>query len=677
MADLPAQAPEHPRKRSSLDEDLPDPKRRKEDCALRTYDNSSAQHNSRAHFGDSHHRYEYHNSTIYHISDGMQPAVSGGPSAHAKRRQVLESLDFDQMDDRYLTINAAHAKTCQWLFERQEYQDWLDGEKRAEHSGFLWIKGKPGAGKSTLMKSAYQHAQKSMKDSTLVSFFFNARGNALEKSTEGMYRSLLHQAMVKIPRLQSLLDTQRQRDTWPVELLSSLFREAVMSLDQDHLTCYIDALDEGDEDEIRSMIQVVQDLTDPEVTSCRDFRICFSSRHYPQISLHTYQELILDDQEGHDDDIASYVQNQLRGLRISPDLKSEMGSDITQRASGIFLWVVLVLRILTKDCDRGHAHKIKDRLRQIPDGLENLFKDIIQRGKQEDTYLVPTLQWIMFAERPLTCVELYNAILYTPTDEPDRLGNLKIEKLDPGVATSFLLDSSKGLAQFTKGKKPTVQFIHESVRDYLHTTGFGALSADLSDNLPGVSHDSLTQCCLQFISEEICRHLAVKDSLPKAKSKEAEELRAQAHQSFPFLDYAVSNVLRHAERASEHGAPQIEFVQAFPLSTWRVLNNMLQKHTIRRYTASVTKTYVFAQINAPHLLKILIDQEDTDFSRGQERLPTALDAAIHHKYFESATLLVEHGAGESCSDDTFNKMLKLRNLKLLRALLRHALLGSR
>lgn len=41
------------------------------------------------------------------------------------------------------------------------------------------------------MKFAYTHAMNIMKDTIIISFFFNVRGKHLEKSILGMYYSLL------------------------------------------------------------------------------------------------------------------------------------------------------------------------------------------------------------------------------------------------------------------------------------------------------------------------------------------------------------------------------------------------------------------------------------------------------------------------------------------------------
>lgn len=39
--------------------------------------------------------------------------------------------------------------TCEWIKERQEFQEWLDDEEDKE---MLWIRGPPGSGKSYLAK---------------------------------------------------------------------------------------------------------------------------------------------------------------------------------------------------------------------------------------------------------------------------------------------------------------------------------------------------------------------------------------------------------------------------------------------------------------------------------------------------------------------------------------------
>jgi len=97
---------------------------------------------------------------------------------------------------------------------------------------------------------AYANAKQTMLNETIISFFFNARGEHLERSSLGLYRSLLLQILEELPDLQSLLNSLRQNaaSNLSVELIKNLFRHAVKNLGKRRLTCFIDALDECEED---------------------------------------------------------------------------------------------------------------------------------------------------------------------------------------------------------------------------------------------------------------------------------------------------------------------------------------------------------------------------------------------------------------------------------------------
>ena len=100
------------------------------------------------------------------------------------RSRVMERLSLNQMDSRRTTIKRAYQETCIWFFKQHEYRDWLDVGKTVEYHGFLWIKGKPGTGKSTIMEYALIYINwVSLNQLFKLSFFFNARGETLEKST--------------------------------------------------------------------------------------------------------------------------------------------------------------------------------------------------------------------------------------------------------------------------------------------------------------------------------------------------------------------------------------------------------------------------------------------------------------------------------------------------------------
>jgi hypothetical protein len=103
------------------------------------------------------------------------------------------------MDLRQHGIAAECKGTCAWLLEHPKYRTWLK-----QFPGLLWIKGKPGAGKSTIMKYALrEEMKKQVREYTVASFFFHGRGVSIQQTALGLFRSLLHQILTQIPSLLS------------------------------------------------------------------------------------------------------------------------------------------------------------------------------------------------------------------------------------------------------------------------------------------------------------------------------------------------------------------------------------------------------------------------------------------------------------------------------------------
>ncbi|EAQ88998.1 hypothetical protein CHGG_05617 [Chaetomium globosum CBS 148.51] len=102
-------------------------------------------------------------------------------------------LDFriDQIDDPF-------ENTFKWVFDVPSFSGWLQ-----EGSELFWINGKPGSGKSTIMKLIYKsketwellHNWNTGSLEVKAGFFFHYRGSAIQKSFEGVLRSLILQLL--------------------------------------------------------------------------------------------------------------------------------------------------------------------------------------------------------------------------------------------------------------------------------------------------------------------------------------------------------------------------------------------------------------------------------------------------------------------------------------------------
>ncbi|RYP69743.1 hypothetical protein DL769_005194 [Monosporascus sp. CRB-8-3] len=516
--------------------------------------------------------------------NNSRPNTSRGDDKH---EELLKSLQFDQMDARYSSIKKAHAHTCRWFLKTSLYAKWTQKDPLHKDHNFLWIKGKPGAGKSTLMKFLQRQLRNQIRQAEnqeiLVSFFFNARGHDLEKTTTGLYRSLLLQLIEARPDLQYILENVRAGHHWTIESLKFLFEEAIQGLGDTSVVCLIDALDECENAQIRDLVSFFSDLS---IAKDR-FYVCFASRHYPHITVKTGLHIVLEEQIGHSEDIASYLNSAL-SIKDST-LAKQICCDLQEKASGVFMWVVLVVGILNKEYDAGREHVLHERIQQLPRDLHDLFYDILTRNGHTTNGLLLCIQWLLFAQRPLTPKELYFAIL--SEQDPRNLAHCHSDVISDDTIKRYILDNSKGLAESTKSKSPTIQFIHESVRDFfLREDGLSRVWPGLSANFSGRSHDTLKQCCLEYINM-------------KAAVELKDASRRKTTERFPFLRYANQAILYHADQARSHGISQRDFLAVFPRSEWVKHHNIFQEHNVRRYTSEVSLLYILAEAGLSALIR--------------------------------------------------------------------------
>ncbi|KAH7115470.1 Pfs, NACHT and ankyrin domain protein [Dactylonectria estremocensis] len=535
-----------------------------------------------------------------------------------RRKQLLESLKFEQIDSRKTTIKTAHIKTCYWFLKNTDYLNWLDFKKQVDHHGFLWIRGKPGAGKSIIMKFIYMKVKRTDRrhQALTSSFFFNARGDSLEKSVSGMYRSLLLQLLEGFSDLQQVLDDpdsipRNQTDCPSVNSLKDLLRNAVYLLEGRSFTCFVDALDECDEQQVKDMVEFFEELAEYCTENHVWLRICFSSRHYPYIDVRSGIRLTLEDQRGHAEDLENYVTNrlQIRDRALVEELKPIM----LEKAAGVFLWVALVVDMLNKENCRGRL-ALRKRLAETPSGLSELFKDLLRRDKENMEELLLSILWILFAQRPLKPEEYYHALWSGLSLEG--LADLEMPDVDTSDASDCfdrcVISSSKGLAEITKAEPPTVQFIHESVRDFLvKDNGLHELWPELGTDWKSLSHERLKLCCNAYV-----HHQKIEKSISERESDETLSILEYMSKQYPFLEYASQSILYHANAAADIICQQL-FLNEFPMPYWTRIFNIFEKHKIRRYTQEADILYILADRGFPTLIRTRLKENPSIEIQGE------------------------------------------------------------
>lgn len=490
------------------------------------------------------------------------------------------------------------------------------------------------------MKFIYEKVKKknTQKHAITASFFFFARGEDLEKSIPGMYRSLLLQLLEGYPDLQDVLDDtdlvpRGQTGCPSLNVLKDLFHKAVSNLGQRTFTCFIDALDECDEQQAMEMVHYFEELAESCEDTSSHLQICFSSRHYPYIRIQHGIELTLEDQPGHSEDMANYIQSNLRVT--SRALVEKLRPQMLEKAAGVFLWVVLVVDILNKESQRGGL-ALQKRLADVPSRLSDLFKDILTRDSDNMEALLLSVLWILHAKRPLRPEEYYHA-LWSGLVQKDL-----VDPEMPGTGPdfndfirSYVIASSKGLAEIPKVKSPTVQFIHESVRDFLtKDKGLQELWPDLGYDWESSAHDALKRSCSVYINHDLVRaHVnsldltADSDALAKISSKQ-----------FPFLEYASQHLLYHADAAAPK-FPQGEFLSNITVPDWVEMHNLFEKFKIRKYGSTASLVYILADKGFSALIRTWLQSNPITDTRG-ERYEYPLFAALANGHKEAVAALL-------------------------------------
>ena len=81
----------------------------------------------------------------------ISPAPKG-QAMSALESECLQQLSYSEFGARQDNINQELEGTCNWISQHPMYVQWLKKENVTSHAGLLWIKGKPGAGKSVIVK---------------------------------------------------------------------------------------------------------------------------------------------------------------------------------------------------------------------------------------------------------------------------------------------------------------------------------------------------------------------------------------------------------------------------------------------------------------------------------------------------------------------------------------------
>lgn len=411
-----------------------------------------------------------------------------------KEQAMLSSLNFESREMREYAICDAHHSTFEWTFEERVIKDrsgcsmdlfqWMK-----QDNGIFWVSGKPGSGKSTFMKFVSRHLETARalrlwshpQPVFIASYFFWSSGTDMQKSLQGLLRSLLFDVFSNFPELMPIscpgrFSTPDSRRAWGIaELQNALRMISAEAILPSKLCFFIDGLDEYEGDHM----DFCSDLK--KICSTANLKICISSRPWN----------VFEDAFGQDplrkgylhhltrNDIRNYSRQRLENhprwnVVISQTSKAVLLiEDIIERARGVFLWVFLVTKLLREGLTNDDSYSdLQKRLQSFPVDLEPFFKQMLD--SVEPFYhqkMAQTLQIAVAARKPL------NALIYSfhdqEGDDEDYPLHLPIHEALPESIDIRRIQITRRINGRCRGlleeHKHHIHFLHRTVRDFLMT----------------------------------------------------------------------------------------------------------------------------------------------------------------------------------------------------------------
>ena len=308
-------------------------------------------------------------------------------SESKKARRIIDSLQFPEIRARQAAIDSAAYDTFKWIFRDQKtaFKSWLQSE-----DDLFWVTGKAGSGKSTLMKFL---AEEKLTHSFLrcwaqplelcfVEVYFWYAGTPIQKSEDGLLRTILYQILFKAPELvQSILpkrwDSSMAADAvWTRQELSQSLKAIAAWKDLPYEFCiFIDGLDEYQGDHLRLVCQL------QELAACSNIKMCVSSRPW-NVFNEAFGKLAgrIRLEELAKDDIQEYVTKELQQRATESGQVKALVRAIVRKAQGVFLWVYLVVRSVLHGFVEGDTvATLRGRVEVLPSDLFEYFKLILAR----------------------------------------------------------------------------------------------------------------------------------------------------------------------------------------------------------------------------------------------------------------------------------------------------------
>ena len=438
----------------------------------------------------------------------------------------LSSLDSSKL---LAEITEKHVEgTGAWLMMHDAYQAW---KTIINKSGLIWVKGKPGCGKSFLAARTIKDLDLFMEASDAHAYAFLRRENKDTNSRKAILASLARQIVSRQPgsvkSLEDQFQARNQSESPDIKFISRVLTEAISNFRTTFIV--IDGLDECSDEDGISLAKDLADLAKPQ--NGPTVKIIVFSRPDAGFTKHFEGSAQIRPDHGHNGgDLKAYFDSEFDNEYGPIQISETDRQKCLKKAQGMFQWVRLFRQRLHNPII---ARRILKNIDNMKSGLEPMYDETLSNI---DPHLRSTawliFVWITHGKRALTGIEMREAVA-------DMTGALQLQELDRESSDEDLVSICANLIFIDRDEH--VRLIHDSVRDHLEDGQSSASSAWRKEyqTLLENAHERLGEICL--------RYLLLKD-FEYGPASSTSQL-AKMEKNAPLLRYASSTWAWHFSKS--------------------------------------------------------------------------------------------------------------------------------
>jgi hypothetical protein len=442
-----------------------------------------------------------------------------------KLDKLCKNLYFDSIGYREQSIPKRHAATFEWIFHEPRKSDdgsplWSDFAQwlREDSQDIYWITGKPGSGKSTLVKfiandPRFEQLLHEWAGETeiLVARFFSwiAGANKLQKSQEGLFRTILLEVIRQRAQLAvdifparwfllQSFDGNIQLPPITFDELTAGFQNLLAATGENlKLALFIDGLDEFDDDLDRNHGQLVQLLHN--ASTAAGVKICSSSRPWNVFKDAYSKNPMLRLENLTRDDIRSFVRGKLDSspgyhdfAATNPKAVLKITTDIVDKSQGVFLWVAVISNLLDGGFQEGTSlEDLQQLVDNLPTEIADLFRFIWGRTGQRFRAEASQFFQAMVAWKQTGDILFALTLWFSAKEVPADIETSEVtEEYVKGAIKSLerkLMSRTGGLMEIssygdkTNLARATVNFMHRTASDWVSENWASITSATSPD----------------------------------------------------------------------------------------------------------------------------------------------------------------------------------------------------